>query len=98
MRNHGKKASHPVQFKDAAGEDRGWLLATDPHVRTRWYPISHCTAGRLVIDPRARQSLMIRWSSKSKPPRNEPLIYRRAASRGTVSKTIEDQISVDPPR
>ncbi|KRY41310.1 hypothetical protein T01_6838 [Trichinella spiralis] len=98
MRKRGKKASHPAQFKDAADEDRGWLLVTDPHDRTRRYPISHCTACRLVIDPRARRSLMIRGSSKSKPPRNEPLIYRRAASRGTVSKTIEDQISVDPPR
>ncbi|XP_003373014.1 conserved hypothetical protein [Trichinella spiralis] len=83
MRKRGKKASHPAQFKDAADEDRGWLLVTDPHDRTRRYPISHCTACRLVIDPRARRSLMIRGSSKSKPPRNEPLIYRRAASRGT---------------
>ncbi|KRY40048.1 hypothetical protein T01_10735 [Trichinella spiralis] len=49
---------------------------------------------RLVIDPRARRSLMVRWGSGSKPPRNKPLIYRRAASQGTVSKTIEDQISV----
>ncbi|KRY22465.1 hypothetical protein T12_9192 [Trichinella patagoniensis] len=52
-------------------------------------------AGRLVVDRRARRWLMIRWSSKSKPPRNEPLILKRAASRGTVSKTIGDQISVD---
>ncbi|KRZ05832.1 hypothetical protein T11_8630 [Trichinella zimbabwensis] len=28
---------------------------------------------------------MIRWGSGSKPPRNEPLIYRRAASRGTLT-------------
>ncbi|KRY07894.1 hypothetical protein T12_14114 [Trichinella patagoniensis] len=54
-------------------------------------------AGRLVVDRRARRWLMIRWSSKSKPPRNEPLILKRAASRGTVSKTIGDQISVDSP-
>ncbi|KRX71188.1 hypothetical protein T06_1128 [Trichinella sp. T6] len=74
MRNRGKKASHPVQFKNAAGEDRGWLLATDTHDRIRRYPISYCMAGRLVIDPRARRWLMIRWSNKSKPPRNEPLI------------------------
>ncbi|XP_003378201.1 hypothetical protein Tsp_02429 [Trichinella spiralis] len=53
---------------------------------------------RSVIDPRACRSLMIRWGSGSKPPRNEPLIYRWAASRGTVSKTIGDQISVDPLR
>ncbi|KRY40747.1 hypothetical protein T01_10250 [Trichinella spiralis] len=31
----------------------------------------------------ARRSLMVRWGSGSKPPRNKPLIYRRAASRGT---------------
>ncbi|KRZ95812.1 hypothetical protein T08_1275 [Trichinella sp. T8] len=68
MHSRGNKTSHPAQFKDAAGEDRGWLLATDPH------------------DPTRRGS---------KPPRNEPLIYRRAASRGTVSKTIGDQVSVD---
>ncbi|KRX52831.1 hypothetical protein T09_7781 [Trichinella sp. T9] len=98
MRNRGKKASHPVQFKNAAGEDRGWLLATDPHDRIRRYPISHCMAGRLVIDQRARRLLMIRWSSKSKRPRYKPLISKRTASRGTVSKTIGDQISVDPPR
>ncbi|KRY61410.1 hypothetical protein T03_17343 [Trichinella britovi] len=46
-----------------------------------------------------RQTLITRHvGSGSKPPRNEPLIYRRAASRGTVSKTIEDRISVYPPR
>ncbi|KRZ02348.1 hypothetical protein T11_8348 [Trichinella zimbabwensis] len=32
---------------------------------------------------------MVRWGSGSKPPRNKPLIYRRAASRGIVSKTME---------
>ncbi|KRY04378.1 hypothetical protein T01_2338 [Trichinella spiralis] len=26
---------------------------------------------------------MVRWGSGSKPPRNKPLIYRRAASRGS---------------
>ncbi|KRZ54912.1 hypothetical protein T02_6755 [Trichinella nativa] len=82
MRSRGNKTSHPAQFKDSAGEDSGWLLATDPHDPTR----------------RACLSLMIRWGSGSKPPRNEPLIYRRAASRGTVSKTIGVQISVDPSR
>ncbi|KRZ83815.1 PiggyBac transposable element-derived protein 4 [Trichinella sp. T8] len=46
--------------------------------------ISHCSAGRSVIDPRARRSLMIGWGSGSKPLCNEPLIYRRAASRGTT--------------
>ncbi|KRY37619.1 hypothetical protein T01_7506 [Trichinella spiralis] len=59
-----------LQFKVATGEDRGWLLATDPH------------------DTTSRGSPMIRWGSGSKPPRNKPLIYRRAASRETVSKTI----------
>ncbi|KRX36198.1 hypothetical protein T05_1430 [Trichinella murrelli] len=83
---------------DAAGEDSGWLLATDPHDPTRRYLVSHCLAGRSVIDPRARRSLMIHCGSGSKPLRNVPLIYRRAASRETVSKTIWDQISVDPPR
>ncbi|KRZ52295.1 hypothetical protein T02_11308 [Trichinella nativa] len=82
-------------------------VASGPHNPTSWYLISRCSAGRSVIpctagrsvtDPRARRSLMIRWGSGSKPPRNKPLIYRRAASRGTVSKTIWDQISVDPPR
>ncbi|KRZ02330.1 hypothetical protein T11_17578 [Trichinella zimbabwensis] len=81
----------------AAGEDRGWLLLTDPHDPTSRYLISRCSAGRSVIDQRARRSLMIRWGSGSKPPRNKPLIYRRAASRGTVSKTIGDQISVTHP-
>ncbi|KRY05213.1 hypothetical protein T03_13565, partial [Trichinella britovi] len=33
--------------------------------------------------------LMVRWGSGSKPARNKPLIYIRAASRGTVSKTME---------
>ncbi|KRX13758.1 hypothetical protein T07_1116 [Trichinella nelsoni] len=56
-----------LQFKDAAGEDRGWLLATDLHDPTSRYSISRCSAGRsvipctacrLVIDPRARRSLM----------------------------------------
>ncbi|KRX71876.1 hypothetical protein T06_10771 [Trichinella sp. T6] len=83
---------------DAAGEDSGWLLATDPHDLTRRYLISHCLAGRSVIDPRARRSLMIHCGSGSKPLRNVPLIYRRDASRETVSKTIWDQISVHPPR
>ncbi|KRY05366.1 hypothetical protein T03_12017 [Trichinella britovi] len=32
---------------------------------------------------------MVRRGSGSKPPRNKPLIYRRAASRGIVSKTME---------
>ncbi|KRY07700.1 hypothetical protein T12_1255 [Trichinella patagoniensis] len=32
------------------------------------------------------------------PPLNEPPIYRTAACRGTVSKTVGNQISVDPPR
>ncbi|KRY49196.1 hypothetical protein T03_5705 [Trichinella britovi] len=82
-------------------------VAFGPHNPTSWYLISRCSAGRSVIpctagrsvtDPRARRSLMIRWGSGSKPPRNKPLIYRRAASRETVSKTIWDQISVDPPR
>ncbi|XP_003379816.1 conserved hypothetical protein [Trichinella spiralis] len=78
------------------GEDRRWLLAIDPHDTTRRYPISYCS-GRLVIDPRGRRSLIIRWCSGSNPARNEPLIYRKTASRGIVSKTIGDQISVDPP-
>ncbi|KRY07118.1 hypothetical protein T12_11789 [Trichinella patagoniensis] len=82
-------------------------VAFGPHNPTSWYLISRCSAGRSVIpctvgrsvtDPRARRSLMIRWGSGSKPPRNKPLIYRRAASRKTFSKTIWDQISVDPPR
>ncbi|KRZ65677.1 hypothetical protein T10_255 [Trichinella papuae] len=81
----------------AAGDDRGWLLATDPHDPTSRYLISRCSAGRSVIDQRARRSLVIRWGSGSKPPRNKPLIYRRAASRGTVSKTIGCQISVTHP-
>ncbi|XP_003368990.1 conserved hypothetical protein, partial [Trichinella spiralis] len=89
LQSRGNKTSHPAQFKDAAGEKGGWLLATDLHDRTRRYPISHCTACRLVIDPRARRSLMVRWGIGSKPPRNKPLIYRRAASRGIVSKTME---------
>ncbi|KRX81493.1 hypothetical protein T06_5203 [Trichinella sp. T6] len=36
-----------------------------------------------------RRSLMVRRGSGSKPPRSKPLIYRRAASRGIVSKTME---------
>ncbi|XP_003381911.1 conserved hypothetical protein [Trichinella spiralis] len=28
---------------------------------------------------------MVRWGSGSKPPRNKPLIYRRAASRGILT-------------
>ncbi|KRX51980.1 hypothetical protein T09_385 [Trichinella sp. T9] len=28
---------------------------------------------------------MVRWGSGSKPPRNKPLIYRRAASQGTLT-------------
>ncbi|XP_003367289.1 conserved hypothetical protein, partial [Trichinella spiralis] len=85
--NHGYEAAVIIAgldkaLKDAAGEKGGWLMATDLHDRTRRYPISHCTACRLVIDPRARRSLMVRWGIGSKPPRNKPLIYRRAASRG----------------
>ncbi|KRY22779.1 Transposon Ty3-G Gag-Pol polyprotein [Trichinella patagoniensis] len=53
------------------------------------------STGRLLIDPRERRSLMIRWGSGSNPARNEPLIYSRTASRGLVSKTIKDQISIE---
>ncbi|KRY72182.1 hypothetical protein T4A_13096 [Trichinella pseudospiralis] len=64
-------------------ENRGWLLATYPR------------------DPtfRAVRSLTIRWGSGSKPQRNKPLIYRRIASRETVSKTTEttDNTPVPPP-
>ncbi|KRY06678.1 hypothetical protein T12_6805 [Trichinella patagoniensis] len=42
-----------------------------------------CTAYRSVTDARARRSL-IRRGSGSKPPRNKPLIYRRAASRYSI--------------
>ncbi|KRZ08891.1 hypothetical protein T11_18382 [Trichinella zimbabwensis] len=96
----------PAEFKDAAGQDRGWLLATVPHDPTSRHLISRCSAGRSVIpcaacrsviDQRVRRSLVIRWGSGSKPPRNKPLIYRRAASQGAVSKTIGYQISVTHP-
>ncbi|KRX77259.1 hypothetical protein T06_7136 [Trichinella sp. T6] len=83
LESRGNKSSHPAQFKDAAGEDRGWLLATDLHDPTSRCSITDCSAGRSVIESRARWSLMFRWGSGSKP-----LIYRRAASRGTVSKTL----------
>ncbi|KRY98574.1 hypothetical protein T4B_11300 [Trichinella pseudospiralis] len=74
--SRGNKTSHSSQLKDAAGEDRGWLLATDLHNQTSWYSINRCSAGRSVIpcttchsviDPRVRWSLMIRWGSGSKP-------------------------------
>ncbi|KRZ03158.1 hypothetical protein T11_16597 [Trichinella zimbabwensis] len=68
------KPPHLAEFKDAASEDRGWLLATSPHDPTRRYPFSRCTAGRSVIHPRARRTLMICWGSGSKPTRNEPRI------------------------
>ncbi|KRY84482.1 hypothetical protein T4D_15861 [Trichinella pseudospiralis] len=40
----GNKTYHPAQFKDAAGEDRGWLLVTDLHdpplfSRSSGYPL-----------------------------------------------------------
>ncbi|KRZ67336.1 hypothetical protein T10_10959 [Trichinella papuae] len=66
------KPPHLAEFKDAAGEDRGWLLATSPHDPTRRYPFSRCTAGRSVIHPRARRTLMIRWGSGSKPTLDPP--------------------------
>ncbi|KRY44814.1 hypothetical protein T03_12625 [Trichinella britovi] len=92
MRNRGKKASHPVQFKNAAGEDRGWLLATDPHDRIRRYPISHCMAGRLVIDQRARRWLMIRWSNKLKPPQREcSLTWRRVVGVEVCSENVDEK-------
>ncbi|KRZ84534.1 hypothetical protein T08_6091 [Trichinella sp. T8] len=53
----------PAEFKDTAGEDRRWLLPTDPHDPTRRYLIGHCSAGRLVIDPTARRWLIPRWGS-----------------------------------
>ncbi|KRX61768.1 hypothetical protein T06_1098 [Trichinella sp. T6] len=92
MRNRGKKASHPVQFKNAAGEDRGWLLATDTHDRIRRYPISYCMAGRLVIDQRARRWLMIRWSNKSKPPQREcSLTWRRVVRVEVCSENVDEK-------
>ncbi|KRX72314.1 hypothetical protein T06_13859 [Trichinella sp. T6] len=71
--NRGNKSFPLAQFKDAAGENRGWLLATDPRDPTSRVSFGH------------RQSLMVRWGSGSKPLRNKPLIYKRAASRGILS-------------
>ncbi|XP_003370368.1 conserved hypothetical protein [Trichinella spiralis] len=45
----------------------------------------------------ARRSLMVRWGSGSKPSRNKLLIYRRAAGRGTVSKTMEESFQLTHP-
>ncbi|KRX13808.1 hypothetical protein T07_1172 [Trichinella nelsoni] len=56
----------------AASEDSGWLLATGPHDPTRRYLISHCSAGRSVIDPRARRSLMIGWAADQSPCLTHP--------------------------
>ncbi|KRY83941.1 hypothetical protein T4D_12289 [Trichinella pseudospiralis] len=70
----GNKTSHPAQFQDAAGENRGWFLATDPH------------------DPTSRNLITVVQQTVC-----WLLIYRRAASRGTVSKMIGEQILVTHP-
>ncbi|KRY93459.1 hypothetical protein T4D_13234 [Trichinella pseudospiralis] len=56
--SRGNKTSHSSQLKDAAGEDRGWLLATDLHNQTSWYSISRCSAGRSVIPCMACRSVI----------------------------------------
>ncbi|KRY60918.1 hypothetical protein T03_10957 [Trichinella britovi] len=47
--NRGNKSFPPAQFKDAAGENRGWLLATDPRDPTSRYLTSRRSACRSVI-------------------------------------------------
>ncbi|KRX69169.1 hypothetical protein T06_12162 [Trichinella sp. T6] len=42
--NRGNKSSPTPQFKDTAGENRGWLLATDPHD-----PTSRCLTSRRSV-------------------------------------------------
>ncbi|KRX12368.1 hypothetical protein T07_11977, partial [Trichinella nelsoni] len=65
LQSRGNKTSHSAQFKDAAGEDRGRCSAGRS--------VIPCTACRLVIDPRARRSLML--THPGAPVRQNPSIY-----------------------
>ncbi|KRX24265.1 hypothetical protein T07_10754 [Trichinella nelsoni] len=53
MQSRGNKSSHPAQFKDAAGEDSGWLLATDCMTRQVGTQLS-------VVQQVVRSSLVLR--------------------------------------
>ncbi|KRY29055.1 hypothetical protein T01_2004, partial [Trichinella spiralis] len=113
LQSRGNKTSHPAQFKDAAGEKGGWLLATDLHDRTRRYPISHCTACRLVIDPRARRSLMksrkpgdcqqdnggieFQLTHPGAPLRRNPSIYWSGEDHLAMSTRRRDRASEEEP-
>ncbi|KRY06677.1 hypothetical protein T12_5988 [Trichinella patagoniensis] len=74
--NRGNKSFPPAQFKDAAGENRGWLLATDPRNPTNRYLTSRRSACRSVIaeGPQAGGLSARQWRDQISvnPPRCPP--------------------------
>ncbi|KRZ82677.1 hypothetical protein T08_1806 [Trichinella sp. T8] len=85
MRNRGKKASHPVQFKDAAGEDRGWLLATDPHDRIQGTPVADDPLEQQIKAPAQRAADL------KKDQRECSLTWRRVVRVEVCSENVDEK-------
>ncbi|KRY51787.1 Retrovirus-related Pol polyprotein from transposon 17.6 [Trichinella britovi] len=97
--SRGSKTSHPTHFKDTVGEDRGWLLATDPHDTTRRSP--QAASARLLMTEAVRSELFppgstrdISWQDPWK--RRLQVTYGQSESQMTMTDGSRVRIVHEP--